>query len=712
MSNADAASFNTLVNSALPQPWQGLRDDLKLHKGASDEWGQPTWVLEEPLSGQLFRLRRDEHDLLLCLITRRELSSAFTLYGQRNGQLPSVSEVTAFLTMLQQENLHRVPQPLNNETTAMTFAQRLRSMLFIKVPLIRPQALLTALLPVARFCSWRALPWLLFIAGMIGLLRVIPQWEQFIASGGYLFTPLGALSFTLCLIVIKILHELAHGLAARIRGLFVPEMGVMLIILWPIFYTDTTQAWKLPSRRDRMAIDSAGIRFELSLAALAIFLWPFTQPGLTQNLLFFIATSALISSLLINLNPLMRFDGYYLLMNLWGTDNLQTRARELAQYKLRRALWDWQGEAPEQHPQPRALATYGVLSFTYRLFIGLSLSLVVYAFLDAQLGAIAFLTIFLLLAVAPICNEAVALMKQSRLMGRTWRVAAGMAVICGLLALLFLPLQQRNNLDGMVVYGDEITLKAPAAGRLNSTLPAVGSQVSKGQLIAQLHNDELTWQQQDITSQIAINEARIKALRSNGEQGALRNYLQANNKQLQATASRLNQQVNDGAVYAPRTAIVVSRHEKLTAGNSVAAGLPLITLAAPHKREIIALLPKHEAVVMSDALLADAEVRFGDGITENTTAVLHHRHNDGDQPYLPRDSLYDLHGGPIATTEDAGGSLIPRGAFTWLVYSLPGTAPTLAHGTPVKLRVKGARRSLWTQGKRALQRRLHKDGVL
>lgn len=699
------ATLAAVIQQLLPAQWQGLRQDLKLHHGPEDEWQQPTWTLEDPIDGGLFRLGRNEHDLLLCLLVENSLPAALGRYQRQHRRLPTAEQLLPFLTMLQQQQLHATPVDLL--PTSPSLSARLKQLMFLRLPLIKPDKLLTKLLPLAKLLSSQPMRFIYMLLGFIGLLRVIPQWETFISSGGYLFTPQGAITFFLCLAATKILHEFSHGFSAKAKGLYVAEMGVMLILLWPILYTNTTQAWKLKSRRQRFKIDSAGIRFELALASVAMFAWGFTEPGLLRNLLFFTASAALITTLLVNLNPLMRFDGYYMLMDAWRTDNLQPRSMALAQYKMRRLLWDWQAEQPEHHPQPRRLASFGAATFLYRLLIGFTLAGVVYALLGAQPGALAFIVVFSLLVISPIFQEVKSLVSQRKFFGKPWRVVLSLTIIGGFLTLLLLPFSSRESLPAMVLLADELQITTTTEGELKTALPTIGEHVVNGQLLATLENSTLSFEHQQAALDIQIQQARIQALAAQGEQGALRNWLLTDVQRLEqrlATLATAQQQLR---ITAPRNASVLAVNEELAIGDSVARGGYLFTLGNADI-QLQALLSYRDASKLSDSQLQTAEVHFGDAITAPIEASLINR-----RPYqaLPRDSLFDNQGGPIATVE-INGVVQPRDAYQTLTYRIEETPDHLSHGQNVRLWVIGPRHSILGRLRNFIARQLSSDGVI
>ena len=144
----------------------------------------------------------------------------------------------------------------------------------------------------------------------------VRQWDEFINTAVQFFNPAGLFYFLIALVFTKILHELGHGVAAKYYGCRVPTMGVAFLVMFPVLYTDTTDSWRLSSYQKRIRIGAAGLLTELSIACIALFLWPFLPDGAMKNAVFMLAAVTWVTSLLVNLNPFMRFDGYYLLSDL------------------------------------------------------------------------------------------------------------------------------------------------------------------------------------------------------------------------------------------------------------------------------------------------------------------------------------------------------------------------------------------------------------
>jgi putative peptide zinc metalloprotease protein len=181
-------------------------------------------------------------------------------------------------------------------------------------------------------------------------------------------------------IVIKSIHELGHGLTCKHFGGEVHEVGFMALVFTPYFFVNISDAWVMPNRKHRILISAAGIYVELVFAALAVFLWVLVQPGFLKDFLFNIIFIASVSTVLFNANPLMRFDGYYILTDVMEVPNLQTKARALITHQVKRLLFGGNSADPvlSRMPLPKKrfalFYLYAVLSWVYGYYIIYSLA--------------------------------------------------------------------------------------------------------------------------------------------------------------------------------------------------------------------------------------------------------------------------------------------------------------------------------------------------
>ena len=179
--------------------------------------------------------------------------------------------------------------------------------LFFQIPLVRPDRFLRATLPFVDWLFSKSIAWIIALIGLAGVYLVSRQWDTFTATVLHFFTPRGLALYALSLAVVKMFHELGHAYTATRYGCRVPTMGIAMVVMVPMLYSDTSDAWKLTSRHQRAAIGAAGMVVECALAALAIFAWNFLDDGVARSLVFIVATTSLMVGAGINLSPFMRW---------------------------------------------------------------------------------------------------------------------------------------------------------------------------------------------------------------------------------------------------------------------------------------------------------------------------------------------------------------------------------------------------------------------
>lgn len=324
-----------------------LRQDLQLHQAAPNRDGSPAWTIQDPVSNRFFRIGWLEFE---CL--RHWSPQADRIAAAVTASTPmsvAVEQVAAFARFLEYHQLLR----LDGEAMARMAATSrvltwhhwrwwLCHYLFVRIPLVRPERILRMILPLVRPLASRSGRIFLVVASLLGVFLTTRQWDVFTHSVAGLITPAGILGFLLAIIVCKTCHELGHALVATHFGVRVGHMGIALMVLWPMLYTDVGESWKLRSARQRLAVSVAGVGCELVLAGLATLAWALLVDGPARQAALYAATTGLVVSLAINASPFMRFDGYFILSDLLDIPNLHERSGNLARNWLRNRLFGWQ----------------------------------------------------------------------------------------------------------------------------------------------------------------------------------------------------------------------------------------------------------------------------------------------------------------------------------------------------------------------------------
>ena len=447
-----------------------LREDLRLIAGASAADGSPTWVIVDPVRGKYFQIGWAAYQIL----SRWSGRSAQAILSQIHADTTcraTTQDIDDLLRFLYGNHLMRDP-PQGGYRAYAEQAEAARPAwviwlvhhyLFFQIPLVRPDRFLRATLPFVDWLFSRAVAWAIGGIGLIGLYLVSRQWDTFTATVLHFFTPRGLALYVLCLAIVKVFHELGHAYTATRYGCRVPTMGIAMVVMVPMLYSDTSDAWKLTSRRQRAAIGAAGMVVECALAALAIFAWNFLDDGVARSLVFIVATTSLMVGAAINLSPLMRFDGYYVLSDWLGIPNLQDRAFAFGRWQLRRLLFGLDMPMPEPvtAAQRRFLVCFAWGVWAYRFMLFLGIALMVYHYFFKLLGLILFAIEIGWFIVLPMVGE----LKIWWTLRGEIRRRAGVALrrgagLCH--AVLFVPWSDRISLPAVLESTPHATIYAPA----------------------------------------------------------------------------------------------------------------------------------------------------------------------------------------------------------------------------------------------------------
>lgn len=702
----------------LETPWLGLRPDLKLFPGPVEYDGQRSWVLEDPVRGNTYRLGHAEGELVYRLTTGRDLESAVRHLYRTTPLRPSPAEVIGFVAMLQRERLARLPADYveagesrdRNEANPSLIEQIRQGQIFFRIPLLRPDAFLTRTVRWVSVLWSLPLRWFYLLCGLAGLSLAVQEIEAYLGTVSYLLTPRGSLAFLVCLILLKTGHEFAHAYAAKAKGLHVRSMGIMLIVVWPLLYTDTTDAWKLPDRRRRMDVSAAGVLFELVVAGLSLLLWSAFPDGIVRSIFFFLSGTSLVSTVLININPFMRYDGYYLLMDFWGIDNLRPRAFAVLRHGVRRLLLDWRAPSPEIHPHRRAMLIYGFFAALYRIFIGATISIAIYYLFFPTLGLAVFVFQLWLFLIRPIIVECRAAWQGRRFWGSRLRIAASAGVFAGLLALLAIPLPRLETLPCLLLFQDAIRVESPASGRLDAELPEEGRMVEKGELLVRLRSERLAFEREQADFDLRKVRAGIRNLGSSPEQVAFGRWLEAEAGRLGTILDKYDEAMAQLEIRAPADGRVADANPDLYAGAFLPRGTHLFTVMTPGRLEARAFVHEKTMSDLRDAAFRKATVRLP---APGTPAIRVRLAERGRFPVhrLPNESLFDIAGGPIVSVADASGRR-PRDAYFPLVFEVDGPLPDrLAHGLPSWMRIRTEGRSLLVRAAAAIWKPLSERGL-
>ena len=445
---------------------------------------------------------------------------------------PTQDEVIRLLNELDQKGLLRyevmpnIPQLFRREKAK---ANKQRNAFInpfaFRFPLFDPTPLLNRLhwLPKYIFNPFVLVVWLLLVSA--GFVYALANWNEiYIYTNIYVNTPRYLLIAWLIYPFIKVVHELGHALAVKHWGGEVRETGITLFMMTPAPYVDASASNGFRHKYQRVIVGAIGIMVELLIAAIALWVFFNTQPGLIRDIAFVAAFICSVSSLLFNGNPLVRFDAYYVLCDLFDLPNLAARSRTFWTNQMVRLIHGKNSVKPflMAKGEQKWLIGYAPISFLYSLFV--LFAVVLWLGSKSQLiGIIGFIFIAISLIIKPLLNVFSSIVSAApsgipRLKAKLF-LYAGIATL--LAAIFIAPLPFNTNTQGVIWVQDEAKLRPESAGFVTEIYSANNQQVKVGQLLVKLENAELVAEYDGLTKQlIKLEGDQFNALYSDRSKSA------------------------------------------------------------------------------------------------------------------------------------------------------------------------------------------------
>jgi putative peptide zinc metalloprotease protein len=570
-----------------------LRPDLQIHPGAPLPTGEPGWVIHDPVRHRFFQIGREALDILASWRpgTVEDLVSDMRRRGVREPRPEAVAGLSRFL------EVHDLAlEPLGGAKLAEKARSRrhhwlvnlVHNYLFFTVPLVRPQRFLDANRWIGTLLFS---PLSLAVFGVLGafaLVLVARRWDMVLSTGLGFLNLEGALAYAITLAAVKSVHELGHATMATRHGVRVPSMGIAFMVLAPFLYSDLSDAWRLRNRRPRFMIDVAGVLAELILAVFALLAWVFLPEGLAKAAAFLVATTSILSSLLLNLNPLMRFDGYHMLADAVGIPNLQTRSMAVGRWRMREWLFGIGAPAPEAFA-PRvltAMAVYAWVIWVYRFFLFLGIAILVYHMAFKVLGVILFLVEIVWFIARPIAHELQVLWTGRSVLARKPRAWATAAVLAGLVTLAFVPLSTTVVVPAMLSAKRDTALYPPQPARVEAVLVQKGQPVAAGDPLFVLSSPDLETELRRVRRRAELLELRLARTPADGADRAELQVIQSKLSAERAAELALARQLSELVVNAPFDGVVEDIDPALRHGDWVNTRTLLGRVISPGEAEL------------------------------------------------------------------------------------------------------------------------------
>jgi putative peptide zinc metalloprotease protein len=506
----------------------GLRPRLRGHARIYRHLyrGKPWYVLEDVAGQGILRFTPATHAVLGMMDGRRTVHELWEITTESLGDdAPTQDEMIQLLAQLHHADVLQCDVPPDAEELLERYQtrerqqwkQRLLSPFAIKIPLFDPDRFLCRILPAVR-------PFTGTLGGVIWLAVVLPalflvpaQWDE-LTKGvlDKILAPQNLVLIYFLFPVIKALHELGHGIATRVYGGEVHDMGVMLLVLTPVPYVDASSASAFPQKIRRAQVAGAGMVVEIFLAAVAFYVWLAVEPGVVRTLAYNAMLIGSVTTLTFNANPLLRFDGYYILADLIEIPNLRQRSNAYLKYLMERyALGLRDAEEPDATPgEKRWLTAFAVAAFVYRIVIVFFIVMFVLS-LSLLLGVVLGIVTVVGWVAGPVANgvRLVFTSPRTRPVRRRAIAVAGGSVGALLLLTFVLPLPYRTRTEGVVWIPDEGIVRPGTDGFVERIVATQGSEVRAGDVLMEIRDADLAAAVSVLRARLAGLEARRQKAR-------------------------------------------------------------------------------------------------------------------------------------------------------------------------------------------------------
>ena len=455
--------------------------------------------------------------------------------------------------------------------------------LFFRIPLLRPDAWLARASRVTSIVFTRVF-WIGWVCVTVAAFYLSTRsWSEFALSWQRVFALQGVVAFAAGLAAMKSIHELGHAVVARRLGCRVATIGVTFMVLAPFLYTDTTDCWRLPSRLHRWRVASAGVLAELTVAPLALLIWVFMPQGFPRDLMFAAAVLAPAVSIVVNVNPFMRFDGYFMLADALGIYNLQPRSFAFARWRLREALFAHGAPPPEQLPDAtaRTMTTYGYLVWLYRLPVFVGIAVFVYVFTFKILGLVLFAIEIGFFVLRPIVNELKIWWRMRKAARIHWKSALLLGAGCLGIVALAVPWHGTVAVPALVESGHLAAIHTPAPGRIAEILVRNGDTVAVGQPLIRLQAPELETREAIAVRRIALLDLRLARIAGSAEELDESTVLRQEREAEGQTLVGIRRLRDDLVVKAPIGGVVLDLDKDLRVGMWLSPRHQIATVADP-----------------------------------------------------------------------------------------------------------------------------------
>lgn len=589
-----------------------LRADLELIERDHSDGG----IIHDPIRGKYFRVGPLEWKWLVQLQACPDVNALVPVADQ---DTETRNHLACFLQWLVRSNLVATNsmddvQRMESQVESRRFYQQIRWLnpICFRIPLGPADPVVQRLPGLHRWLFHRAVVLVWCLLAFWALTILMTDWNQWSREGFGILSHYGWLKLALVTIALKAVHELAHGLACRRFGVSPGEFGLLLLLFAPLPYIDVSNSWRLPSRWQRMVIAAAGMYVELGVAAVAVIVWSLSTSALVRELCYHIALSAGVMSILFNANPLMRFDGYYILADLLGISNLYNKGYQWVANQIGRVVLGMPSTGPTCPPGERVFVIlYGILAFIWRILVSVGLLIAASSMLFGA-GLVLATSGAFFWFVLPLWNKLRSVRRlPDEVRPGAWRVGLGVAtlLIAPAVGMYWITMPTTQTAAVLVLPRSEVWVRAPVDGFVNEVRVADGQSVRRGDPLLVMNNPELE-------VDIERLHARIESLRVQSRKYRNQrnwNRAAAVDAELSSVVAEMNERLDElrsMVVRAPCDGVVLGRSLDSLLGRYASRGAELCTVVDPRGYRLAGLIDQRDWELVSADQLSRAVAFF------------------------------------------------------------------------------------------------------
>ncbi|MBM4328335.1 MAG: hypothetical protein FJ118_14370, partial [Deltaproteobacteria bacterium] len=622
------------------------------------EGGEKFVLLKDPVTEQYYRITPFEYRLLKTLDGRVTLEEALErlknqgyYYSPEDARLIVGKAAEFGLLLGTRFGAAEFQRHLRDRILKAKKERMLAGLYFMFIPVLNPDRFLEQTLWLYRKLVNKRTATVAAVLALGAVVLVIAGSSRIETEFLFFFNLENLLYLWVTIAITKLAHEFAHAYSAKSYGLHVPQMGIAFLIFFPCLYCNTTDAWQLADRRQRMAISAAGIVAEGMVAVLSAWLWYFTKPGVINSLAFYLMAVSFISTVLFNGNPLLKWDGYFILMDYLRLPNLAAKSLSYVKYLfMNRVLGVSLVANPAANPREVFIFTvYGFSAFFYRVFLYAAIVVGLYYRFDKLLAVtLAFLAI-VVFAVRPVVKG---LGSIYRTRAEVHPRPAGTVVFALIVALgigvLCFPISTKSVYPCFLDSAKNQKLTVPLKTSVKDVFIRDGMAVHEGMLLFTLDTSPL-----DLT--LRKKEIEREIVRERIKQALLDDTKIAKSRELLIQLSQIGHEIDllrldfhraRGGVTAPFPGVVIKMDHRLQEGFQPGDGTVVGELKSRGERVVRVLIPEKDMETVQEGQRVEVWFPTREGVlyTEVITDIKPYSESDlSDSPFSSR------FGGEIAT---------------------------------------------------------------